>query len=91
MDPVSQNDLGQLAAQSPAGSLMGFSVWGLAAGIAVSTVGFFYFKHGKQNNNFFTMGIGVALMVFPYFVTQTLYIVLIAAGLILFHRFSGNS
>lgn len=91
MDPAAQNDLGQLAAKSSAGILAGLTVWGLVAGLVVSAVGFFYFRYGKQNNSFFTMGTGVALMAFPYFVTQTLYIVLIAAGLILFHRFSGNS
>ena len=89
MEPTSQNALNQILSESSGkGVLFGLSAWGLAVGLIVSTVGYFYFRHGKQNSDFFTLGTGMALMVFPYFVTNTLYVILVASAIILFHYFS---
>ena len=42
-------------------------VWGLIFGL----VGMAYVRHGKLSGRSLTMGIGLALMVFPYFVSGT--------------------
>lgn len=41
------------------------------ASILFSTAGFAAFMYGKKAANWKPMGIGVALMVYPYFIVQT--------------------
>ena len=76
---------------SPGGGFFGLSIWGLVAGLVFSTIGYFYFRAGKANSSFTTLGTGIALMVFPYFVTNTLYVVAIGLAIMALHHFSGDS
>ena len=73
------------------GSFLGLSMWGLLAGLVFSTIGYFYFRAGKANSNFTTLGTGIALMVFPYFITNTLYVVAVGIGIMVLHYFTGDS
>lgn len=41
------------------------------AAILFSTIGFLAFRHGKREMLWKPMAIGTALMVYPYFVSQT--------------------
>ena len=54
-------------------------LWGLLFG----SVGLFYFMYGKRIKNPVMRYTGVALMLFPYLVQNTLGIVLVGAGLML--------
>lgn len=52
-------------------------IWGLIFGC----IGLGYFRYGKQQQRFMPYVCGIALMLFPYFVTGTVWLVLV--GLIL--------
>ena len=61
----------------------------LMGGILFGTIGMVAFGYGKKQCHFKAMGIGVALMVYPYFIPNTIamYLVGIAltAALFIFH------
>ena len=63
------------------GALFGFSMWGILASLLFSGIGFFYFKRGKDTADMPMMVGGIALLVYPYFVSDTLYIVVIGLAL----------
>lgn len=76
----------QKAAESGAtgdvGGLLGsFSMWTLFFGFAFGVFGWWIFKQGRKKQNFGLIGIGIALMVYPYFVTKPLASFLIGGGL----------
>lgn len=56
---------------------MGFSMYGLFFGFIFSMVGLGFFRYGKKNDKLYHMIIGIILMIYPYFVTNPIYIVLI--------------
>lgn len=53
-------------------------LWGLLFG----SVGFGFFIYGKKQAAFVPLVCGLALMIFPYFVSNTLVLVLVGATLI---------
>ncbi|HAT50703.1 MAG: hypothetical protein HQL07_02715 [Nitrospirae bacterium] len=61
--------------------LSGFSVEGIVASILFSIVGMAYTRMGRKNGPISTMLFGIALMVFPYFVTETSNIVMMGSAL----------
>ncbi len=63
------------------GMLAGFSMWTLFFGFAYGVFGWFIFRHGRKKQNFALIGIGIALMVYPYFVTSPWPCFLVGAGL----------
>jgi len=91
MQELPQVVLSRIAAGGGDGGLFGFSVWGLIAGIVFSAIGYFYFRAGKRESDFITLGTGIALMGFPCFVTNALHIVLVGTGIMALHYFSGKS
>ena len=48
-----------------------------------SFTGFAYFRFGKKQQRFLYMVSGMSLMVYPYFVSKTVYIALIGIALML--------
>lgn len=66
---------------SAQGLIAGFSVWGLVGGMLFGGVGFVAFMYGKKNSEFRPMIIGVALMVYPYFLRGTILLFLVGIGL----------
>ncbi|HNW43685.1 MAG TPA: hypothetical protein PKI19_04220 [Elusimicrobiales bacterium] len=86
--PVSQASYAQMLGST--GSMFGFTLWGFGAGLIYSIIGYFYLRAGKRERNIPTMTAGVALMLFPYFVTKTSYIVLAGAGIMALHYFNGR-
>lgn len=64
-----------------ASGFMGFSWAGIIAGLIFSGIGFVAFSYGKKNAEYVPMGIGMALMVYPYFVQNTLALYLIGIAL----------
>ena len=54
----------------------------LMSGIAISTVGLGIFIYGKRMEKTESLGVGLAMMVFPIFVTSIPWMWLIAAGCI---------
>lgn len=60
----------------------------LFAAILFSTIGFLAFRYGKKEMLWQPMAIGIVLMVYPYFVSQTwlLYVIgcALSAGLYIF-------
>ena len=62
-------------------TLLGFDMWGLFAAIVFGIIGITYVRLGKKNAEFSTAFAGIALMAFPYFVSNTLHIVLIGIAL----------
>jgi len=51
-------------------------------GVLFSAVGFGFFLYGKKQQKLVPLLCGLALMVYPYFVTDNVLLVLIGAGLI---------
>jgi len=68
----------------------GLSMTGIFFGFLFSMLGFAYFRIGKRNQNFKRMILGVLLMIYPYFVTNTIYIILIGLFLSLLPVFLKN-
>jgi small-conductance mechanosensitive channel len=61
--------------------MMGLSIGGIFLAIAFSLIGFLYFRYGKKNAELSTMITGGVLMGYTYFVTKTLYILLVGLGI----------
>jgi len=64
---------------------MGMSMGGLLANLLFSIIGFLYFRYGKSTGSVPTMVTGLALMLYPYIISNTLYMVLIGLGIMLAH------
>ncbi|MBU2711744.1 hypothetical protein [Zooshikella harenae] len=58
-------------------------LWGLLFG----SIGLGYFIYGKKQSNIVIRLAGIALMIYPYFVDNTIALILIGAGLMLLPRF----
>jgi hypothetical protein len=56
--------------------------WVLAWGVLFSSVGLGFFMYGKKQKTIMPFVCGLALMVFPYFVTSTVLLAAIGAALI---------
>lgn len=61
---------------------MAFDANSLLLSLAISSVGFVFFMYGKRQARLPQMLAGVALMAFPYFVTNLLAMGLVAAGIV---------
>ena len=59
----------------------GINWWNIMGGIIFSIIGWYAFIHGKREKSFRPMVIGIALMVYPYFVSNTL--LFFAIGIVL--------
>jgi hypothetical protein len=55
-------------------------VYGIVAIIFFSIVGFGYFLYGKKSTNYLFVICGIILMVFPYFVSNPTYLIIIGVG-----------
>ena len=69
MDGPSALNIGSLVA--------GMSAGGIAGNLLFSSVGFVAFAYGKKTMRYQVMGMGGVLMVFPYFVENTLLLWLV--------------
>ena len=59
-------------------STMGHApVYGIVAIIFFSIIGFGYFLYGKKSANYVFLICGIILMVFPYFISNTAYLIII--------------
>lgn len=72
---------GQLGGQGAPGTIFGLTMWGALASLFFSGIGLYYFKRGRYLNDTNKTVCGVALLLYPYFVTDTLYITLIGLAL----------
>ena len=61
---------------------MNFSAGNIFAGIVFSGVGFVAFTYGKKQERYEAMGIGVALMIYPYFTPSATMTCIVGAGLL---------
>jgi hypothetical protein len=59
----------------------GMSMGSMVAGLIFSGIGFVAFMYGKKEGRFQPMAIGGALMVYPYFVSNTALVCAIGAVL----------
>lgn len=75
------NAAGKIGGQGGAGTFFGMTMWGMMASLLFSGIGYFYYKRGRYQNDTVKTVCGVAIMVYPYFVTNAAYIVLIGAVL----------
>ena len=68
--------------------MLNLSFASLFGGLVFGTIGFFAFRQGRRSGSVKTIGIGVALMIYPYFIPNTvlLYVVgvLLTASLFFF-------
>jgi len=64
-------------------STSGFSFTNLIPGFIFSGIGFVAFIYGKKQDNFKSFSIGIALMVYPYFLTSTFWLYAVGIGLCL--------
>jgi hypothetical protein len=60
-----------------------FSFTNLIAGFIFSGVGLVAFVYGKKQGSFRPLSIGIALMMYPYFLTSTFWIYAVGIGLCL--------
>jgi len=63
------------------GSGGGINWWNILSGFVFGVIGWFAFIHGKKEKSWRPMVIGVALMVYPYFISNTLLAILIGIAL----------
>ena len=73
-----ENDGGSLLS----GYLAGFTAESFIASLVVSAIGYVAFAYGKKQRRAPQFVTGLLLMVFPYFVTNVLYMGIIASGLV---------
>lgn len=59
----------------------GFNWWNIIGGFIFGIVGWYAFIHGKKEKSIRPMVIGIVLMVYPYFVSNTLLMIIIGLGL----------
>jgi len=59
----------------------------LILGLIFSSIGIGYFIYGRKQSNIVTRYCGIALVVYPYLVTDTLALVAVGVGLMLVPRF----
>jgi len=59
----------------------GFNWWGIISGIVFGIVGWYAFLHGKREKSWRPMAIGVALMVYPYFIPNAILSLVVGLGL----------
>ncbi|MBF0425223.1 MAG: hypothetical protein HQL66_05350 [Magnetococcales bacterium] len=77
-----QQELAKSAGTAPGAdgsTFMGFSMTGIAASLAFSIIGLAFYRYGRRSGPTSTVVYGVLLMVFPYFVNDTAYIIGIGA------------
>jgi hypothetical protein len=61
--------------------MMNFDPMNLIISMLFSTIGTGFFIYGRKQSRFFTMMTGIALGVFPYFVTNLWLMVLVGVAL----------
>jgi uncharacterized membrane protein len=59
----------------------------LILGLIFSSIGIGYFIYGRKQSNIVTRYCGIALVLYPYLVTDTLALVAVGVGLMLVPRF----
>jgi hypothetical protein len=59
----------------------------LILGLIFSSIGIGYFIYGRKQSNMVAKYCGIALMLYPYLVTNTLAMIAVGAGLMLVPRF----
>ena len=57
-------------AADPEALLAAFSWWSLLAAFVFGVIGFYLFLNGKRRTNYWWIWIGVALMVYPIFISS---------------------
>jgi hypothetical protein len=62
-------------------SLLNLDPWYLVLSLVFSTIGFGYFRYGKRQGDSLALIVGVMLMVYPYFITNTLAVAVVGLAL----------
>lgn len=57
-----------------------FSLANIMAWLIFSIIGLCAFNYGRKNKNYRTLIIGLVLMVYPYFVSSTLWLYILGIG-----------
>lgn len=63
------------------GLVAGMSTGNIVGNLVFSSIGFVAFAYGKKTMQFRVMAMGGALMAFPYFISDTMMMWLVGAGL----------
>ena len=53
------------------------SLYGLLAAAFFSIIGFAYFMYGKKSVNYLFLFCGITLMAYPYFISKTVYVIVV--------------
>jgi len=73
---------GQSGGKAGVASLLaGMSMSGIIVGLVFSGVGYFYLNRGRAEGNTAKIACGVGMMLYPYFVTNTFYMILVGLAL----------
>ena len=72
--------------RSSGGAFFHFSPPGVAAAVVFSVIGFVYIKTGRRDADVSALGAGAALILCPYFVQDTLYMILTGLGIVVLRR-----
>ncbi len=62
---------------APHGALFGMSLWGMIASLFFSMIGVYYLKRGKSETDVPMLISGLALITYCFFVSDTVYILLL--------------
>ncbi len=52
------------------------------AALLFGAIGFFAFRYGRRQSNFKMLGIGIALMVYPYFISDVVMTYVVGIALV---------
>ncbi len=61
---------------------MSFDVGSLLASLVISSIGFVAYRYGKSQQRLPQRIMGIVLMVYPYFVSDMVWMIVVAIGLL---------
>lgn len=64
-----------------------FDTWTLVLGLIFSSIGLGYFIYGRKQSHFVTKYCGIALMIFPYFITDKYTVLVVGIVLMAIPKF----
>lgn len=81
LEQLNSVDPGSLSSMVGLMQPSGFDIFALIASVVFGIIGFFAFMNGKKSSSWKRMVLGIALMVYPYFVPGAIWVCAVGVGL----------